>query len=323
MRNVFTRRQFLATSAATAGALSLGSVQAAPFKTTLKKALIGTPDEKTLTSWRAAGFDGIEVSRQWDIPLDKATAARELADSLSMEIHSLLFGWAKFNSLEPDVVADNVAQVKQALATTGAYGASALLLVPCRLEAKVEMPLPWDFDIEFDEKTSHVTRVVKGDNGPYAAYIAEQNRATDASRKAVESLIPAAEKAGVIIALENVWNNFWVKPKLAANFIASFDSPWVKAYYDIGNHVKYAKPEEWLETLGNLIVKLHVKDFTVDKSHPRGGSFVDIRDGEVNWPAVRKCIDKIGYNGFMTIEGSGKLSLEERSKRLDAIIAGK
>lgn len=323
MRDAVTRRQFLAASAATAGAFALGSAQAAPFKTTLKKALIGTPDETTLTQWKAAGFDGIEVSRQWDVPLDKAVAARELAQSLAMEIHSLLFGWAKFNSPDADVVADNVAQVKQALATTGAYGASALLLVPCRLEAKVNIPEPWDFDIEFDEKTSHVTRVVKGDNAPYADYIAEQNRATDASRKAVESLIPTAEKAGVIIALENVWNNFWVKPKLAANFIASFDSPWVKSYYDIGNHVKYAKPQEWLETLGDLIVKLHVKDFTVDKNRPRGGDFVDIRDGDVDWPAVRKCIDKIGYNGYMTIEGSGKLSLEERSKRLDAIIAGK
>jgi L-ribulose-5-phosphate 3-epimerase len=321
MRHTFTRRQFLATSAAAAGALALGKAQAAPFATTLKKSLIGSPDEKTLTAWKQAGFDGIEVSRQWDIPLEKAAAAQELAKSLSMEIHSLLFGWANFN--KPDAAAKDVADVKKALATTGAYGASALLLVPCRLNAKVAMPQPWDFEIEFDENTSHVTRVVTGDNAQYSDYIAEQNRATDASRRAVEALIPAAEKAGVIIALENVWNNFWVKPKLAANFIASFDSPWVKAYYDIGNHVKYAKPQEWLETLGDLIVKIHVKDFTVDKANARGGSFVDIRDGDVDWPAVRKCIDNIGYNGFMTIEGSGKLSIEERSKRLDAIIAGK
>jgi hexulose-6-phosphate isomerase len=320
MRDALNRRQFLAASAATAGAFAVGDLLAAPFKTKLNKALIGTPDEKTLTAWKAAGFDGIEVSRQWDIPAEKAAAARKLAESLSMEIHSLLFGWANFNN--PDLVANDVADVKQALATTAAYGASALLLVPCRLNAKIAIPQPWDFDIEFDEKTSHVTRVVVGDNAPYADYIVEQNRATDASRKAVEALIPVAEKTGVIIALENVWNNFWVKPKLAANFVASFDSPWVKAYYDIGNHVKYAKPQEWFEALGDLVVKIHVKDFVVDKSNPSGGKFVDIRDGDVEWPAVRKCIETIGYNGYMTIEGSGGLSLEEQSKRLDAIIAG-
>ncbi len=320
MLDVLNRRHFLATAAVAAGTLAAGSTQAAPFKTRLKKALIGAPDEKTLTAWKAAGFDGIEVSQQWDVPLEQAASARKLAESLSMEIHSLLFGWANFN--DPQVAANEVSQLKQALATTEAYGASALLLVPCRLNAKVAIPQPWEFDIEFDEKTSRVSRVVAGDNAPYADYIAEQNRATDASRKAVEELIPVAEKTGVIIALENVWNNFWVKPKLAANFVASFGSPWVKAYYDIGNHVKYARPQEWLEALGNLIVKIHVKDFVVDKSSPSGGKFVDMREGDVDWPAVRKCIESIGYNGYMTIEGSGGLSLEEQNKRLDAIIAG-
>ena len=54
-----------------------------------------------------------------------------------------------------------------------------------------------------------------------------------------------------------------------------------------------------------------------------GGRFVNIRDGSVDWPLVRAELDKIGYNGWMTIEGSGGLSLQERSKRLDLIIAGK
>ncbi|MHB8902035.1 MAG: twin-arginine translocation signal domain-containing protein, partial [Thermoguttaceae bacterium] len=164
-----SRRQFLAASTATVGLLA-ARLEAAPFKTQLKKSLIGTPDEKTLTRWKAAGFDGIEVSRQWDVPLEKAAAARTLAQSLSMEIHSLLFGWANFN--QPDSYAKDLAEVKQALATTGAYGANALLLVPCRLDRKLATPpAPWDFDIQFDEKTSHVTRVVAGDNAPYAAYI--------------------------------------------------------------------------------------------------------------------------------------------------------
>jgi sugar phosphate isomerase/epimerase len=42
----------------------------------------------------------------------------------------------------------------------------------------------------------------------------------------------------------------------------------------------------------------------------------------VRWPAVRAALEKIGYNGWMTIEGGG-LSTEENSKRLDLIIAGK
>ena len=49
---------------------------------------------------------------------------------------------------------------------------------------------------------------------------------------------------------------------------------------------------------------------------------MNIHDGSVRWPAVRAALDKIGYNGWLTIEG-GDLSTEENSKRLDLIIAGK
>ena len=87
-------------------------------------------------------------------------------------------------------------------------------------------------------------------------------------------MIPAAEKAGVRIAIENVWNNLWVKPELHANFVASFQSPWVRAYFDIGNHVKYAPPQDWIRTLGKLLAKCHVKDFKLDPDGHGGGSRV-------------------------------------------------
>ena len=211
--------------------------------------------------------------------------------------------------------------METALKACAGYGADALLVVPCRVGG-MPMPQPWEFDIEFDDKTGHVKRVVAGDNGPYQKYIEAQNHATDASRKAVQKLIPVAEKAKVVIALENVWNNLWVKPAFFTHFIASFQCPWVQCYFDIGNHVKYAMPEEWIRSLGKLIVKCHVKDFKLN-ADGHGGKFVDIRDGSIDWPLVRAELDKIGYNGWMTIEGSGGLSLEERNRRLDLIVAGK
>ena len=87
--------------------------------------------------------------------------------------------------------------------------------------------------------------------------------------------------------------------------------------------MKHAPPEEWILTLGNLIVKCHVKDFKLNPSDPNGqGNFVNIRDGSIRWPVVRAALDAVGYNGWMTIEG-GNLSLEEHSQRLDLILAGK
>src|SRR6185369_1211471 len=153
------------------------------------------------------------------------------------------------------------------------YGADAILLVPCRikLEPKAIPPLA-DIDIEFDESNGHLKRIVKGDNAPFAEYIRLHDHAADTSRAAVEKLIPLAEELKIIIGLENVWNNLWVTPPLYKHFVSSFGDPWARAYFDIGNHVKYSPPQEWIKTLGPLICKLHVKDFKLnDDGH--GGKF--------------------------------------------------
>ena len=322
MTKPLTRRDFLAASAAAAAAMSAtgaSNAAPAPFKTKLHKALItGKITEKNLAAMKEAGFDGVECSAANVKPAD-AEKARAVAQKAGMKIHSVLRGWVNFN--QAGSMDGSVKSVEVALRAAAGYGATAILVVPCRVGGK-GIPQPWEFDIDFDEKTAKVTRVVKGDNAKYAKYIEAQNQATEMSREALKRLIPTAEKAKVVIAIENVWNNLWVKPDLAASFIRSVGSEWVRFYFDIGNHVKYAPPEEWIRTFGKTIVKCHVKDFKLnDDGH--GGKFCNIRDGSVNWPAVRKELDKIGYNGWMTIEGSGGLSLQEKSKRLDLIIAGK
>ncbi|MCX7050249.1 MAG: sugar phosphate isomerase/epimerase [Candidatus Sumerlaeota bacterium] len=322
-----TRRKLMVAGAATAGACALAAnpIQAADeapvFKTKLRKALIQKlPDEKSLTPLKEAGFDGVECS-DWSAAPEKAEEARKVADRLGMKIHSVLRGWTQFN--DATKTAADIASVETALRTSQILGADALLLVPCRIGDKtMAMPKPKEFRFEFDAKTGHVSKVVEGDNKPYEAYIQAHNQAVDASRAAMEKLIPAAEKTGVVIAHENVWNNLWVKPDLLANFIGSFKSKWIQCYFDIGNHVKYAPAEEWIAALGKLIVKCHVKDFKLNDDPGGNGAFVDIRDGSVNWPVVRAALEKIGYSGWMTIEG-GKLSVAEHGKRLDMIIAGK
>jgi len=320
MGEAINRRRFLGYSTAAAGAIMAGrnSLRADSFKTTLHKALIGKPNPRVLAEWKAAGFEGME-SKLWNIPPDQAAAARREAEKLDMHIHSVMFGWASFN--QQSNFEQDLQRVTTALRACQGYGSDALLLVTCRIRG-MAVPEPWEFEIEFDEKTGYLHRVVAGDNAPYRDYMAAHDQAVDASRKAVEKLIPVAEKCGVVIALENVWNNLWVKPEIFRHFIASFDSPWVKCYFDIGNHVKYAPPEEWIRTLDRLIVKCHVKDFLLNPDG-QGGRFINIREGSVNWPLVRRELDRIGYDGWMTIEGSGGLSLEEKNRRLDLIIAGK
>jgi L-ribulose-5-phosphate 3-epimerase len=312
-------RTLLAASAAVGAGLAMTGRLCAAEKTTLHKAMVGDVTEDVLRSWKAAGFEGIE-SLDWQAWPKDAAASRKLAESLGMRIHSLLFGWGNTNGGDA-ALKNTVERMEAALKTAKAYGADTVLFVPCQFGG-IPVPNPWQFDIHFDEKTGHLKQVVNGDNTKYQKYIEAHDHAVDTSRECIKRLIPAAEKAGVVIAVENVWNNLCVKPELFANFVGSFDSPWVKAYFDIGNHVRYALPQDWIRTLGKLLVKCHVKDFKLDRNHQNSGEFCNIRDGSVDWPAVRKALDEVGYSGWMTIEG-GDLSLQENSKRLDLIIAGK
>jgi L-ribulose-5-phosphate 3-epimerase len=317
------RRQFLTAAGVAAGAsllptLSTLAVDPPVLKGKLRKAMIvGKLKATELQPLKDAGFDGVETTNV--CPDAEATEDRKLIDSIGLRVHSVLRGWMSFNSDNPEKVEETIELTRAALRSAKIYGADAILLVPCRVGG-VAVPKPGDFDIEFDEKTGHVSRVVKGDNEPYAHYIREQNRATDTSKAAVEKLIPLAEELKVKIGLENVWNDLWCSPKLYKNFVASFASPWVQAYFDIGNHVKYSPPELWIQTLGKLICKLHVKDF---KLTPEGhdGKFVHPRDGSINWPAVRKVLSDIEYDGWATIEDS-RLPLPEFAKRFDLIAAG-
>lgn len=316
-----SRREFLGLSVGIgAGALLAPPLLGDPFRTKLKKALIcGLPTELELTPMREAGFDGVECQR-WNASPAEAEAGRAVVEKLGMRAHSVMRGWCSFNSPEPDKVKEDIESTRHAIRTAKLLGADAVLLVPCRIG--VPGPKPWEYAYVFDPETCLVTQVVAGDNAPFQAHIDAHNHATATSRVAVQELIPYAAAHGVVIALENVWNNLWVKPDIFAAFVRSFRSPWVKAYLDLGNHVKYAPTTEWVEALGHDIAKCHVKDYRLN-ADGKDGSWADLREGSVDWPGVRQALERVEYNGWLTIEGSGSLALGERGKRLSLIVAGK
>ena len=71
------RREFLAaTAVAGASAFLASPAGAVPWKTKIHKALIGTPGEATLETWKAAGFEGYESTDRGASP-EKAEAARK------------------------------------------------------------------------------------------------------------------------------------------------------------------------------------------------------------------------------------------------------
>ncbi|MCY2986698.1 MAG: sugar phosphate isomerase/epimerase [Planctomycetota bacterium] len=303
MRDI-RRRDFVMGSAAVGwGLLAASRLDAAPFKTTLHKALyIGEPKPDTFQALKDAGFEGVEV-RAGKATLEEATATRRQAEKIGLRIQSVLGGGSP-----------------QGLRLAAAYGAAGVLHVPGGVSG-VPLPEPWEYEIEFDETKGHLTRVVQGDNEKFRPYIQAHNRSMDAARDYVQKLIPVAEETKVVIALENVWNNFCVKPSIFRWLVASFQSPWVKAYFDVGNHVKYLTPPEvWIREFGPLLAQVHIKDFKLNPDN-HGGRFVHPRDGSVNWPAVRQAFEDVGYKGWLTIEDGG-ISYPEFNQRLDLIIAG-
>lgn len=334
------RREFITASSLVAAGLSIvpgSSASPAPdspaapltFKTRPHKALIARPTADDLKRMKEAGFEGVE-GRSSTTP-EEAARMRSVAESLGMRIHSVLIDrWGEFNSPDPSIVEKSIADTQAALRTAEAFGADTVLLVPGRIGggggrggAALQMPRPWEFQIEFDERNGHLTRVVYGDNAPFAEYMKAHDDATDKSAEAIRRLIPFAERAKVIIAVENVGNNLWVEPRIFRHFVESFRNPWVKAYFDIGNHVRFAPPEQWILTLNTLIAKIHVKDYRLDPADPNGrGKGVNLREGNVRWPVLRQAIELINYNGWMTIESNENLSLAERNHRLDLILAG-
>ena len=357
MKQPINRRAFITASTVAAAALSFGvgsnaaeapsqrpgtdgniaqdpRTPAAPliFKSNLHKALIARPTEDDLKRLKDAGFEGVE-SRSSVTP-DEAAKMRAVADKLGMRVHSVLIdAWSEFNSPDPGVVERSLILSQEALRTAEAFGADTVLLVPGRIGGgggrgasqtpALRMPRPWEFQIEFDEKNGHLRRVVYGDSAPYADYMRAHDDATDRTAAALRRLIPFAEKAKVVIAVENVGNNLWVQPEIFRHFVQSFQSPWIQAYFDIANNVRFAPPERWILTLNTLIVKIHVKDYRLDPADPNGrGTGVNLREGSVRWPVLRQAIEAINYRGWMTIESNEGLSYGERSRRLDLILAG-
>jgi len=313
----------LAASGLVEGVPAVGhaaDVREKPFTTVLDKALIAMiADDETCERIAKAGFSGVEL-RKKGVTVEQAIEGRRTAEKHGIRIHSLMGGGADFNNPDPDARRQSIETMKQRLQVAAAYGASTMLLVPCRLDG-MTMPKPSQFKIDFDPQTLRVTTVAEGDNKPFAAYIEAQNKTTELTRDAVKQIIPTAAREGVIIAIENVWNNLWVTPDFAAAFARSFDSPWVKAYFDLGNHVRYTPTEQWLRTLGSSIVKLHIKDFKIDRTQKNDGAFVPLGKGSIDWKSVRRVIDEIGYNGWVTIEENGYTDAEY-SGIMDRFFAG-
>jgi hexulose-6-phosphate isomerase len=127
----------------------------------------------------------------------------------------------------------------------------------------------------------------------------------------------------VVIAVEEVWNKFLLSPLEFARYVDDFESPSLRAYFDVGNVVLYAYPQDWIRTLGSRIAKIHLKDFAFDRPN---GRFIwkNLGEGDIDWPEVRRALNEIGYAGYVTTEvaGGDRAYLKDLAGRVDRFLAG-
>ena len=119
---------------------------------------------------------------------------------------------------------------------------------------------------------------------------------------AIEELKSEIKSTKINVGLENVWNGFFTSPFDMKNFIDKLDCPYIGAYFDVGNVIAFSNPEYWIEILNTRIRKIHVKDFKLNNGINRGGCFVNLLQGDVNWNKVIPALSKAGYDGYLTAE---------------------
>lgn len=120
------------------------------------------------------------------------------------------------------------------------------------------------------------------------------------SQESLKKLTGVAEKTGVTIGVENVWNKFLLSPLEMKKFIEEIDSRYVGAYFDVGNVLVNGYPEDWIKILGKLIKRIHLKDFKTSIGNITG--FCSLLEGNVNWDKIMAALKATGYDGYLTAE---------------------
>jgi hexulose-6-phosphate isomerase len=290
------RRMFLHSTLATTAAIVADDAPAAEAKPKLKKAvkydmikIKGSIQEK-FELIKSLGFLGVEVDSPSTIDKDEAIKAR---DKTGIAIHGVIdsIHWnVRLSSPDAGVRSGGRAVLENALLDAKFYGADTVLLVPGKVNEEATYEQCWQ-------------------------------RSSAEVRKA----IPTAEKNNVKIAIEVVWNDFITKPEQLIEYVDQFKTPYVGAYFDGSNMIKYGvKPGDWIRQLGKRMLKFDFKGFNLTKFRNKEKPWVPIGEGSEDWPDVLKALAEVGYNGWATAEvaGGGPKELKDVAERMKRVLDG-
>ncbi len=284
-----SRRQLLFAAAGSLAAAAAPAPQRLPIRKAVEFNML--PNSMSILERfqlaREAGFEAIECPTTPEP--SKAEEMLEASRKANLPIHSVMNQehWrSPLSSPDPAVVDKSLEGMRTSLHNAKLWGADTVLLVPAVVTPEVTYAQAWE-----------------------------------RSQKQIRKLIPLAEELKVIIGIEEVWNKFLLSPLEFARYVDEFQTPWIRAYFDVGNVAITGYPQDWIRTLNKRIVKVHIKDFSFRK---RIAEFTPLLEGEIDWKAVHDAFAEIGYQGTATVELSGGdgAYLREVNRRFEKILAG-
>jgi hexulose-6-phosphate isomerase len=236
---------------------------------------------------RETGFPDVECYTTPD--QKEAEALKEGAKAAGVRIHSVMnMAHWKFplSSSDPAVVAESMKGLETSIRNAHFWGADTVLLVPAVVNPETRYQDAWP-----------------------------------RSQQQVRKILPLAAELKIIIAMENVGNKFLLSPLEMARYVDEYNSPWVRAYFDVGNNLATQYPQDWILTLGKRIVKVHFKESTV-KRVP--GQKLLLGEGDIDWKAVAAALAQIGYRGTASLEMAegDEAYLRDLNQRMSKILGG-
>ena len=112
--------------------------------------------------------------------------------------------------------------------------------------------------------------------------------------ESITECLPAAEKAGVVLALENHWG-LTRNPEGLLRIVNAIGSPWLGVLMDTGNFL-----EDPYDKLGQIAAQAV---FVQAKTYYGGGEWYTL---DLDYPRIAKIIKKANYQGYISLEFEGK-----------------
>jgi L-ribulose-5-phosphate 3-epimerase len=242
-----------------------------------------TPIETVIDRASALGVEGVDIlHRQMD--------SEEIGYMQRLKRHAFLNGVDLIClSIHQDFVSPNVEDRNQAIEHT----------IKC-IKLAHEMGIPsirlnsgrWGTAGSFNRLME-----LRGEETPIEGYT--EDDAFDWCIDSIEKCLPAAERYGVVLALENHWG-LTRTPEGLLRIAKAIESPWLGVLMDTGNFLEdpYCKLEQ--------IVDRAV--FVQAKTYYGGGEWYTL---DLDYPRIAKILQSAGYNGYVSIEFEGKAPYED------------